>query len=283
MRATMVGCASAAAATYVAIKYVTPSLASAARKTAGAAARSVLRPRPGQAVDAAVVGCAAAAAATYVALAYALPPLASAARASASVAAHCVLGGLAAPAAAPAAVPAAASMTPNRNPQLSPQATARSPGFNNSSSIFPTGPCTALIARSTQGPQAVTWVACPRLALDLAAFQPSKVFHFSLPLGKPRPGHSLEQPKLPPARLALPGPVSQRTQLLRPPPPPPPPHSSSASAKALAPPTQGFESAAADAAPQALELALVPRRPMTVGLYLQPAQVLSRSVLWSFE
>ena len=247
------------------MKYEAPSLASVACKAGGMAVRTVLRPRPGQAVGAALVGCAAAAAATYVALAYALPPLTAAARATASATARCVLGGLAAPAAAPAVAPAAASLTVNGNPQLCTRAPHTRPTFNMST-ITTAGPCSALVVRGTQAPQAVTWVASPCLALDWAAVQPTRIVIFCDPLAQLRPGHGPEPNLQPPARLALPRPAMQMLLLL-PPPPLPPPH------------TQCSESAAAVAVPLALALALVQRRPVTVTRCLQPAQVLSRPAL----
>ena len=88
-------------------------------------------------------------------------------------------------------------------------------------SIEPTGPCTALVVRGAQEPQLVTWVACPRLALDLAPIQAHRIVSFKFHMSEPRPGHGPEPRAVPPALLALPQPAPQNAPLLLMAPPPP--------------------------------------------------------------
>ena len=177
-------------------------------------------------------------------------------------------------------------------------------------SIVPTGPCTALVVRGAQEPQQVTWVACPRLALDLAPMQAHRTVSFKFHMSQPRPGHGPEPRAVPPALLALPQPAPQNVPLLLMAPPPladsaavtdfndPPiahldidtadaaqledrlthtPHlttcQSVGAAQALALPAHSTDVGAATLADG---LALAPRRPTSFASRPQPAQVLAQ-------
>ena len=164
-----------------------------------------------------------------------------------------------------------------------------------SSSIAPTRPCTALVTCNAQAPRVVTWVACPRLALDAAPIDASRIIVFGLRHGERQPGESLEQRAL----LALPQPAAQPKQpLLLLPPPPPVPQPSSApcdeplfhapDAQTSAEPTPASRPAgAALAAPDSMFIPAAPmvgesmrpsRRAMAFAGRPQPAQVPPRCV-----
>ena len=84
-------------------------------------------------------------------------------------------------------------------------------------SIAPRGPCTALVACGAQAPRVVTWVATPRLALDLAPISKYYIITFCPPTPKPQSAHGAGPPAVLPAVLALPQP--KQPLLLLPPPP----------------------------------------------------------------